>query len=186
MNQGMVIVVGVAALYTSGMVILSRNAVSSVIYLVGTIINGGIIFMMLGINIIPLIYIIVYVGGISILFLFVIMMVELHEERRGGSEGVFGLMSGIAVIIPTVVIYVGEVMERGGGVGRLVNINGEGAGGYGYMARSMRWENSTMTLEMIKSIGYILYSENIMALIVIGFVLLMVMMSLRLLLKGLK
>lgn len=39
-----------------------------------------------------------------------------------------------------------------------------------------------MSLEMIKSIGYVLYSENIMALIVIGFLLLMVMMSLNLLL----
>ena len=41
-----------------------------------------------------------------------------------------------------------------------------------------------MGLEMIKSVGYILYSENIMALIIIGFILLMVMMSLNLLLKG--
>ena len=36
---------------------------------------------------------------------------------------------------------------------------------------------------MIKSMGYVIYSENIMALMVIGLVLLMVMMSLRLLLK---
>ena len=49
--------------------------------------------------------------------------------------------------------------------------------------RSMRWENSTMSVEMIKTIGYVLYSENIMALIIIGFLLLMVMMSLNLLLK---
>ena len=171
---------GVAALYTSGMVILSRNAVSSVIYLVGTIINGGIIFMMLGINIIPLIYVIVYVGGISILFLFVIMMVDLHQEKRG--EGIFGLMSGIIVIIPTVMIYVGEVMKRGGGVGLIYREGGDMGVVTGY--RSIRWEKNTMTLEMIKSIGYMIYSENIMALIVIGFVLLMVMMSLRLLLKG--
>lgn len=41
-----------------------------------------------------------------------------------------------------------------------------------------------MGLEMIKTIGYILYSENIMALIVIGLLLLMVMMSLNLLLSG--
>ena len=83
MKQGMIIVLGMATLYTSGMVIISSNAVSSVIYLVGTIINGGLILMMLGINLLPLIYIIVYVGGISILFLFVIMMVDLHEVRKG-------------------------------------------------------------------------------------------------------
>ena len=201
----MVITVGIAALYTSGMVIIARNPVSSVIYLVGTIVNGGMIFMMLGINIIPLIYVIVYVGGISILFLFVIMMVDLHlfnfKERRGGLEGGVGLISSIAVVIITVMVYVSGltviqgVREGGVGLGSIYKEGKEsilpvvsgmvkvGEVEVGY--RGMRWENSIMTLEMIKSIGYILYSENIMALIVIGFVLLMVMMSLRLLLKGL-
>lgn len=83
MSKGILLVLGVGALYTSGMVILSRNAVSSVIYLVGTIVTGGGILMMLGVSIIPLVYIIVYVGGISILFLFVIMMVDLSKGREG-------------------------------------------------------------------------------------------------------
>lgn len=166
----MIKVIGIAALYTSVMVILSRNPVSSVIYLVGTIINGGLIFMMLGINIIPLIYIIVYVGGISILFLFVIMMVDLHQGREGKQSG-GGWSGAITVVVPTILIYNLEMFLR----------EGEGLGlvtGY----RKMRWESSTMTLELIKSMGYILYSENIMALIVIGFILLMVMMALNLLL----
>ena len=171
--KGIEIVLGIGVLYTSGMVVLTRNAVSSVIYLVGTIINGGIIFMKLGISIIPLIYIIVYVGGISILFLFVIMMVELHKERE--VEGTNGIMLVVTGIIMTGMIYVSEVREKGRGIGGILKVE------EGY--RSMRWEGSTMTMEMIKSIGYLLYSENIMALIGIGFVLLMVMMSLRLLLK---
>ena len=177
----MILVVGIAALYTSVMVILSRNPVSSVIYLVGTIINGGLIFVMLGINIIPLIYIIVYVGGISILFLFVIMMVDLHQVRsRSKGEiwpkresGGVGYIPAITVIIPTIMVYNMDMMRRGGyleGVGLVT----------GY--RKMRWESSITTLELIKSMGYLLYSENIMALIIIGLLLLMVMMSLNLLL----
>ena len=167
MSKAVILVVGVAALYTASMVILSKNAITSVIYLVGTILNGGLILMMLGINIIPLIYIIVYVGGISILFLFVIMMVDLHqinESPKGGGEGI---ISSILVIVITGILYMKEMT---GGMGILT----------GY--RSMRWESNIMSLEMIKSIGYVLYSENIMALIVIGFLLLMVMMSLNLLL----
>ena len=179
MEKGMILVIGIAALYTSVMVILSRNPVSSVIYLVGTIMNGGLIFVMLGINIIPLIYIIVYVGGISILFLFVIMMVDLHQVRSKSKgevwqeEGGVGYIPAIAVIIPTVLLYKMDMIKKGGymeGIGLVT----------GY--RKMRWESSTTTLELIKSMGYILYSENIMALIIIGFLLLMVMMALNLLL----
>ena len=175
----MVLVIGIAALYTSVMVVLSRNPVSSVIYLVGTIINGGLIFVMLGINIIPLIYVIVYVGGISILFLFVIMMVDLHQVRSKSKgevwqeEGGVGYIPAIAVVVPTVLLYKMDMIQRGGyleGIGLVT----------GY--RKMRWEASTTTLDLIKSMGYMLYSENIMALIIIGFLLLMVMMSLNLLL----
>ena len=110
MSKVMILVVGVLALYTSSMVILSRNAITSVIYLVGTIINGGLILMMLGINLIPLIYIIVYVGGIAILFLFVIMMVDLHQINEGGrgemKVGSEGLISGILVSIITSILYI--------------------------------------------------------------------------------
>ena len=168
------IVVGMGVLYTSMRVIITRSAVTSVIYLVGTIINGGIIFMKLGINIIPLIYIIVYVGGISILFLFVIMMVDMNKGESGWEVGGMRLMREVGVIMGTIVIYGGVVGERGMGEGKVCVEMGY---------RGMRWEGSIKTMEMIKGIGYVLYSENIMALIVIGFVLLMVMMSLRLLLK---
>lgn len=167
----MILVVGVGVLYTASMVILSNSAITSVIYLVGTILNGGLILMMLGINIIPLIYIIVYVGGISILFLFVIMMVDLHQvndEIKGEIKGE-NMISSLLVILITSILY---IKEMGEGLGVLTSY------------RSMRWESNIMSIEMIKSIGYILYSENIIALIVIGFLLLMVMMSLNLLLKS--
>ena len=167
----MILVVGIGVLYTASMVILSNSAITSVIYLVGTILNGGLILMMLGINIIPLIYIIVYVGGISILFLFVIMMVDLHQvndEIKGEIKGE-NMISSLLVILITSILY---IKEMGEGLGVLTSY------------RSMRWESNIMSIEMIKSIGYILYSENIIALIVIGFLLLMVMMSLNLLLKS--
>ena len=90
----MKIIMGVVMLYTSGMVVRSRDAVSSVIYLVGTIVSGGIIMMILGIEYIPLIYVIVYVGGISILFLFVIMMVDL----QGGKGEKREVMKGVVII----------------------------------------------------------------------------------------
>ena len=107
------------------------------------------------------------------------MMVDLHQVRSKSKgeiwqeEGGVGYIPAIAVIIPTVLLYKMDMIQRGGyleGVGLVT----------GY--RKMRWEASTTTLDLIKSMGYMLYSENIMALIIIGFLLLMVMMSLNLLL----
>lgn len=88
-------------------------------------------------------------------------------------SGGVGYIPAIAVIIPTIMVYNMDMIRRGGyleGVGLVTAY------------RKMRWESSTTTLELIKSMGYLLYSENIMALVIIGFLLLMVMMSLNLLL----
>ena len=47
----------------------------------------------------------------------------------------------------------------------------------------MRWEGVIRGTEMIKAMGYVLYSENIMGIMIIGLILLMVMMGLKLLLR---
>lgn len=100
----MVLVIGIAALYTSVMVVLSRNPVSSVIYLVGTIINGGLIFVVLGINIIPLIYVIV-VRHLTILVVGTkVLTIEVTwfkstclswDERNKGVEHARKVLSGL-------------------------------------------------------------------------------------------
>jgi NADH-quinone oxidoreductase subunit J len=65
-------------------VILARNPVQSVLFLILVFLLVAFIFMLLGAEFLAILLIIVYVGAISILFLFVVMMlnlrvVELHS-----------------------------------------------------------------------------------------------------------
>jgi len=70
------------------MVIVSRNPVHSVLYLILAFVNASGLFVLLGAEFLAMILIVVYVGAVAVLFLFVIMMldVDFAELREGFLE----------------------------------------------------------------------------------------------------
>ena len=69
-----------AALFSSVLVITSKNPVIAVIFLISVFVNAAGYLILLGIGFIGISYIIVYVGAITVLFLFVIMMININLE----------------------------------------------------------------------------------------------------------
>jgi NADH-ubiquinone oxidoreductase chain 6 len=67
------------ALLFAILVITSKNPVISIVYLVGVFMVISLILILLGIKFIGLSYIIVYIGAISVLFLFIIMMIDIKS-----------------------------------------------------------------------------------------------------------
>src|ERR1700742_4717106 len=67
------------------MVIVSRNPVHSVLYLILAFVNASGLFMLMGAEFLAMILIVVYVGAVAVLFLFVIMMLDVDfvELREG-------------------------------------------------------------------------------------------------------
>nr|UKP87845.1 NADH dehydrogenase subunit 6 [Muricella sp. ANT77] len=74
MNSLLYIPLGIVG--ASFMVIYSPSPVYSAFWLVITLVNAAIMFILLGLDYIGLLFIIVYVGAIAILFLFVIMLIQ--------------------------------------------------------------------------------------------------------------
>ncbi len=62
--------------------VASRSLVRSVIWMVISFIGVGALFIMLGAEFVGVVQIMVYAGGIVVLFLFVIMLVNLDELQR--------------------------------------------------------------------------------------------------------
>jgi NADH-quinone oxidoreductase subunit J len=67
------------------MVIAARNPVHSVLFLILAFVNAAALFVMAGAEFLAMILIVVYVGAASVLFLFVVMMLEVDfvELRQG-------------------------------------------------------------------------------------------------------
>lgn len=75
-------VLGTVAVVTAIMVITVRNPVHSALCLVGTLIAVAGLFLNLGAEFMAAVQILVYVGGIMVLFLFVVMLVSVEQLKR--------------------------------------------------------------------------------------------------------
>jgi NADH-quinone oxidoreductase subunit J len=63
-------------------VILAKNTVYSVLFLILTFLNAAGLFLLLGAEFLAMALVIVYVGAIAVLFLFVVMMLDINLEKR--------------------------------------------------------------------------------------------------------
>ena len=70
------------------MVVLARNPVRSVLWLILAFFSSAGLFVLLGAEFLAMLLLIVYVGAVMVLFLFVVMMldVDFAELRQGMSE----------------------------------------------------------------------------------------------------
>ena len=59
------------------MVIIARNPVHSVLFLIVAFFNAAALFVLLGAEFLAMILVVVYVGAVAVLFLFVVMMLDI-------------------------------------------------------------------------------------------------------------
>ncbi|HEY0005578.1 MAG TPA: NADH-quinone oxidoreductase subunit J [Pyrinomonadaceae bacterium] len=76
-------VFSIAALLAGMLTVLARNAVHSALFLISSLVSVAALFILLGAEFIAGVQILVYVGGVMVLFLFVIMLVNVGAEERG-------------------------------------------------------------------------------------------------------
>jgi NADH-ubiquinone oxidoreductase chain 6 len=60
------------------LVIISKNPIVSVLFLIGLFLTISCYLIMLGLNFIGLSYLLVYIGAVSILFLFILMLINVR------------------------------------------------------------------------------------------------------------
>jgi NADH-ubiquinone oxidoreductase chain 6 len=68
----------VASIICGIFVIISKNPIVSVLFLIGLFLSISSYLIILGINFIGLSYLLVYVGAVSILFLFILMLINIR------------------------------------------------------------------------------------------------------------
>jgi len=82
------------------MVIMSRNPVHSVLWLILAFFNAAGLMVLVGAEFIAMLLVIVYVGAVAVLFLFVVMMLDIDfAELRAGFIRNFPLGIAIALVL---------------------------------------------------------------------------------------
>jgi len=73
----------IAAIFAGLLTVMARNAVHSALFLISSLVSVAALFVLAGAEFIAGVQILVYVGGVMVLFLFVIMLVNVGAEERG-------------------------------------------------------------------------------------------------------
>ncbi len=81
------------------MMILQRNPVASVLYMIVSLIAQAVLYVQLSALFVGALLIIVYAGAILVLFLFVIMILNLRGERFEGERPKLGLATKYGLVI---------------------------------------------------------------------------------------
>jgi len=89
-------------------IIISKNAIKSVLFLVSTYVLTSICFLILGSEFIAILLAIVYIGAIAILFLFVIMMLNLRILEVYSSR-----VSYLPIGFFTIIVFSFEILYLG-------------------------------------------------------------------------
>jgi NADH-quinone oxidoreductase subunit J len=106
----------VVLLTAAVMVILSKNPVHSVLWLIVCFFNAAGLFLLLGAEFLAMILMIVYVGAVAVLFLFVVMMLDIDfAQLRSGFMKYLPLGLAVSgVILAEILLAVGNWVPGNG------------------------------------------------------------------------
>lgn len=103
MGQAILFYLFSAVLISSSIcVVVARNTVHSVLFLILGFLNAAGLFMLLQAELIAMSLVIVYVGAVAVLFMFVVMMLDINFQnlREGvGRYGVVAVLLGLVFAI---------------------------------------------------------------------------------------
>ena len=101
---------------TSGlMVVVSRNPVYSVLFLILAFFNAAGMFVLIGAEFLAMLLVVVYVGAVAVLFLFVVMMLDINfAEMRAGFQKYLplGLVVGGILVFELVTVMYGDAFSN--------------------------------------------------------------------------
>ena len=144
------------------MVIVSRNTVYSVFFLISVFVSTSILFIMIGAEFLGMIMLIVYVGAVAVLFLFVVMMLNVSEpfkiktpKKRFINNLSVGSIVGIIILSELFVVV----------------------GGWKYKGKFINLNNQDFTISNTRAIGNVLYTDYIHLFQVSGIILLVAMIG---------
>ena len=152
------------AIVSAIMVTVSKNTVHSVFFLILDFISISCLFIMVGAEFLGMIMLIVYVGAVAVLFLFVVMMLNVAQQKNQWllSEGSSGHIP-IGLIVSALIFF------------ELIIV----IGGWKYKPDLFNINNTTNNFNVSNthSLGQVLYTDYIHVFQLSGMILLVAMIG---------
>jgi NADH-quinone oxidoreductase subunit J len=101
---------------SGAMVIVARNPVHAVLFLILAFFNAAGLFVLLGAEFLAMILVVVYVGAVAVLFLFVVMMLDVDfAELRAGfiKNAPLGAIIGLILLAELILVLGIHIIDPG-------------------------------------------------------------------------
>ncbi|MCV0369415.1 MULTISPECIES: NADH-quinone oxidoreductase subunit J [Filomicrobium] len=109
-------VFAVLCIASAAMVIIARNPVHAVLFLILAFFNAAGLFVLLGAEFLAMLLVIVYVGAVAVLFLFVVMMLDVDfAELKAGfiKNAPVGAVVGGIVLVELALLFIVHGFDLG-------------------------------------------------------------------------
>lgn len=188
-------IISLIAILCSIFVIISKNPIVSVLFLIGLFANISLYLIILGLSFIGLSYLIVYIGAVSILFLFILMLINIRlSELQSNTSNSIPLSIIIAIsfnyplfqILPYNIAifgsfnsYINDILynislnKHNNSYYNSININNDDI----LFATSKIWDGNLAENSHITAIGNIMYTNYNLWLFMASFILLLAMVG---------
>ena len=152
------------AIVSAIMVTVARNTVHSVFFLILDFISISCLFIMIGAEFLGMIMLIVYVGAVAVLFLFVVMMLNVAQQKnewfssaKSSSHIPIGLLISLVIFFELIIVV----------------------GGWKYKPDLLNSSSITIseTITNTHSLGNVLYTDYIHLFQISGMILLVAMIG---------
>ncbi len=167
--------VSVFAIICGICVITTKNPIVSVLFLIGLFANIAIYLSLTGLNFISLAYLIVYIGAVSILFLFIVMLINIRRSELQNNTvnsiplAIILLMSLVYTIYSIFPYNISIIVDYS----ETTKSNEDTI----LYSTSKNWDNNILDMDPINSIGSILYSSHSLWLLITSYILLLAMVG---------
>jgi len=98
----------ITAVVAGLMVVISRNPVHSVLWLILAFLSAAGLFVLMGAEFVAMLLVIVYVGAVAVLFLFVVMMLDVDFAELKGEMARYmpmGLLMGVIILLELGMVF---------------------------------------------------------------------------------
>jgi NADH-ubiquinone oxidoreductase chain 6 len=187
-------ILSVLAIICAIFVIVMKNPIVSVLFLIGLFANISFYLILLGLSFIGLSYLIVYIGAVSILFLFILMLINIRisELQSNNSNSItLSIVIGVAFYFPLFqllpydiailsninnilyVILYNVSLNKNNSSSSVIDLSNNDL----YFVTSKVWDANLWENSHISAIGNIMYTNYNIWLIIACFILLLAMVG---------
>lgn len=182
-------IISLLAIFCGVMVIISKNPVVSVLFLIGLFGSISVYLILIGLGFMGLAYLVVYIGAISILFLFILMLINIRiSELQSNTLNTIPLAISITLSLNyplfRLLPYDIAILSNNNYMNNILDEifynylnNMDFENNKLSFVSSNKWDGNLAESGHITSIGSVLYTNYNMWLLIASFILLLAMVG---------